>query len=137
MWAAGDSACRWAPTWDRFAPCGGDVLKSAVHPATRALETGRLLPDVRRWCRQNRVVLRRPGVGAEAAAELGALTGEGAPAAIPTGDDPVVQHPDVGQDRLGAAACGAFLGSRVFAAHDEAALQAQAAVLVVLMPVVI
>src|SRR3954453_4560543 len=45
MWAAGDSACRWAPTWDRLAPGAGGVFKSAVDPdPRRALEPGTLLP---------------------------------------------------------------------------------------------
>src|SRR5581483_4932921 len=36
-----------------------------------------------------------PGVAAGGAAELGALRSEDAPAALPTGDDPVVEHPDI------------------------------------------
>src|SRR5437763_1992450 len=82
---------------------------------------------------------RRPGVGAEPAAELGALGREHAPTALPAGDDPVVQHPDVDELVLVSADRGALLRAHVLGADHTAVpvREAEAAVGVVLVPMVV
>src|SRR3954469_11763517 len=75
----------------------GYARSGATGPSTRS----------KRRTTERGLRLLRPGVEAGLAAELGALGSEDAPVALPTRDDPVVQHPDVRQLALGAADLGA------------------------------
>src|SRR5438067_11685672 len=74
----------------------------------------------------------------EAAAELGALGREHAPGALPTGHDPVVQHPHVRERDLRTPAGRAVRGAGALGADNEpGACDAQPAVEGVLVPQVV
>src|ERR1700730_5148879 len=106
-------------------------IRSAARPRTPEAP-GSTLRD-RELPRIGRVVCG----ATDAAAELGAFGSEDAPAALEARNDPVVQHPDVRQRDLPPTTGHAFRDARLLAADDESALEAQAAVDVVLVPPVI
>src|SRR6266513_943428 len=74
---------------------------------------------------------------ADATTELRALAAEDAPRALEPRHDPRVQHPDVDEQRLVAATRRAVGPRDLLAADDLSALQTQAAVRVVLVPVIV
>src|SRR5262249_56551950 len=78
-----------------------------------------------------------PGGAGDLAAELGTSAGDPAPAALDPGHDPRVHHPDVGELALLPPARLALRARQSLTADDRAATEAESAVGIVLVPVVV
>src|SRR5207302_9023742 len=123
----------------RRPPPPARTIPSSVCPfRSRRAGSGGRLWSARSQLGRRLGVGRVPGRAADPAAQLGALGSEGPPAALHAGHDPVVEHPDVGEQHLPASRGQALRrGQALGAHHDAGGVDAQAAVGVVLVPEVI
>ena len=78
-----------------------------------------------------------PSRTAGSTAKFWALTGEDAPRAFPSGNDPVMKHPDVVERDLSAADRLALVLAHCLSTDNDATLLTEASVVVVLMPKVV